>query len=46
MDAGQQYYIFEATGDENAIDELLVLLESFGIKKFARSGVLALYKES
>lgn len=46
MDAGQQYYIFEATGDENAIDELLALLEPFGIKKLARSGVLALYKES
>ena len=46
MDAGQQYYIFEATGDENTIDELLALLEPFGIKKLARSGVLALYKES
>ncbi len=46
MDKGQHYYIFEATGNENAIDELLALLEPFGIKKLARSGSLALYKES
>jgi acetolactate synthase-1/3 small subunit len=46
MDTGQQYCIFEVTGNENSIDELLVLLEPFGIKKLARSGVLALYKES
>ncbi len=46
MDRGGQFYIFEVTGDEYAIDELLVLLEPFGIKKLARSGVLALYKES
>ena len=46
MDRGQQFYIFEVTGDEYAIDELLALLEPFGIKKLARSGVLALYKES
>ncbi|MBW2654453.1 MAG: acetolactate synthase small subunit [Deltaproteobacteria bacterium] len=45
LDEGQQYYIFEATGNEDTIDELLVLLEPFGIKKLARSGVLALYKE-
>ncbi len=45
MDEGQQYTIFEATGNEDTIDELLVLLEPFGIKKLARSGVLALYKE-
>jgi len=46
MDPGPEYYIFEVTGDENTIDELLELLEPFGIKKLARSGVLALYKES
>ncbi len=46
MDRGQQFYIFEVTGDEYAIDDLLALLEPFGIKKLARSGVLALYKES
>ena len=46
MDDGQQYTIFEVTGNEDTIDELLALLEPFGIKKIARSGVLALYKES
>ncbi len=46
MDRGRQFYIFEVTGDECAIDELLALLKPFGIKKLARSGVLALYKES
>ncbi|RLC05531.1 MAG: acetolactate synthase small subunit [Deltaproteobacteria bacterium] len=42
----QQYTIFEVTGNEDTIDELLALLEPFGIKKLARSGILALYKES
>ena len=46
MDMGPEYYIFEVTGNEDTIDELLALLEPFGIKKLARSGVLALYKES
>ncbi len=46
MDEGGQYFIFEVTGDENSIDDLIVLLEPFGIKKLARSGALALYKES
>ena len=46
MDRSEQHLIFEATGNEDTIDELLALLEPFGIKKLARSGVLALYKES
>lgn len=46
MDQGGQHFIFEVTGNEYTIDELLALLEPFGIKKLARSGVLALYKES
>ncbi len=46
MDEGGQHFIFEVTGNENSIDELIVLLEPFGIKKLARSGALALYKES
>ena len=46
MDESEQYCIFEVTGNEDTIDELLVLLEPFGIKKLARSGILALYKES
>ena len=46
IDTGPEYYIVEVTGNEDTIDELLVLLEPFGIKKLARSGVLALYKET
>ena len=46
MDKSREYIIFEVSGGENTIDELLSLLEPFGIKKLARSGVLALYKES
>ncbi|MCG8688767.1 MAG: acetolactate synthase small subunit [Desulfobacterales bacterium] len=45
MDEGSQHYIFEVTGDEDTIDVLLEKLTPFGIKKLARSGVLALYKE-
>lgn len=46
MDKGDMHYIFEVTGNEDTIDDLIVKLEPFGIKKLARSGVLALYKES
>lgn len=46
VDEGGGHYIFEVVGDENDIDELLALLDPFGIKKLARSGVLALYRES
>ncbi|WP_457551390.1 acetolactate synthase small subunit [Desulfobacula sp.] len=46
MDTGPEYYIFEVTGNEDTIDELICQVEPFGIKKLARSGVLALYKES
>ncbi len=45
MDTGEQHFIFETTGNEDTIDELIALLEPFGIKKLARSGILALYKE-
>ena len=37
---------FEVTGDQHAIDRLIDRLTPFGVKKMARSGVLALYKES
>jgi len=46
MDESEQFLIFEVTGNEYAIDELLAILEPYGITKLARSGVLALYKES
>ena len=46
MDEGGRHFIFEVTGNEYTVDELLALLEPFGIKKLTRSGALALYKES
>ncbi|MCF8091625.1 MAG: acetolactate synthase small subunit [Desulfotignum sp.] len=45
MDKGQHHYIFEVTGDELTVDAMLDQLTPFGIKKLARSGVLALYRE-
>ena len=42
---GSQHFIFEVCGDEDTIDILLERLSPFGIKKLARSGVLALYRE-
>ncbi len=45
VDEGSQHYIFEVTCDEDTIDVLLEKLTPFGIKKLARSGVLALYRE-
>jgi len=46
MDEGSQHFIFDVCGDEDTIDILLEKLSPFGIKKLARSGVLALYREA
>ncbi len=46
LDGGKSHSIFEVTGDETQVDQLLRDLEPFGVKKLARSGVLALYKEA
>jgi acetolactate synthase-1/3 small subunit len=45
VDTGTTHYIIEVTGGQHKIDSLLRLLEPMGIKKLARSGVLALYRE-
>ena len=45
VDTGTTHYIIEATGGQDKIDALISLLEPMGIKKLARSGVLALYRE-
>ncbi|RTZ98355.1 MAG: acetolactate synthase small subunit [Deltaproteobacteria bacterium] len=45
VDTGSQHIILEVTGRPEKINALLGLLEPYGIKKLARSGVLALYRE-
>ncbi|MFO7749803.1 MAG: acetolactate synthase small subunit [Desulfobacteraceae bacterium] len=45
IDQGGEHLTFEVTDKENRIDELLTLLKPFGVKKLARSGLLALYRE-
>ncbi len=45
IDVGLEHYIIEVTGDEGKISALLSLLKPMGIKKIARSGTLALFRE-
>jgi acetolactate synthase-1/3 small subunit len=45
VDTGASHYIIEVTGRQDKVDALIELLRPMGIKKLARSGVLALYRE-
>ena len=45
VDTGLTHYIIELTGRMEKIEALLRLLEPMGVKKVARSGILALYRE-
>lgn len=45
VDTGTTHYIIEVTGRQTKIDALIALLSPMGIKKVARSGILALYRE-
>ncbi len=45
VDTGLEHFIIETTGREEKINALIRALEPMGIKKLARSGVLALYRE-
>jgi acetolactate synthase I/III small subunit len=45
VDTGRTHYILEVIGGPDKIAALLQVLEPMGIKKLARSGVLALYRE-
>jgi acetolactate synthase I/III small subunit len=46
LDRGQDSVIFEVTGDDLIVDSLLEALSPYGIRKLARSGLLALYREA
>lgn len=45
VDTGLSHYIIEVTGRMEKIEAMLHLLGPMGIKKVARSGILALYRE-
>ena len=45
VDTGTTHYILEVTGRQEKIDAFMRLLHPMGIKKLARSGILALYRE-
>jgi acetolactate synthase I/III small subunit len=46
VDTGKTHFIIEVTGSHDKINALARLLEPMGIKKLARSGILALYREA
>jgi acetolactate synthase I/III small subunit len=45
IDVGPVYYIIEATGDTDKMTAFINLLRPMGIKKIARTGSAALYRE-
>ncbi len=45
VDVGREHYIIEVTGDEGKLRALLNLLKPMGIKKIARTGHIALFRE-
>ncbi len=45
VDVGLEHYIIEVTGTEDKVAALVKLLKPMGIKKIARTGLLALIRE-
>lgn len=45
VDVGFEHYTVEVTGDEGKLKALIKLLKPMGIKKIARTGTIALFRE-
>ena len=45
VDTGLEHFIIEVSGNEDKVNALIKLLKPMGIKKIARTGALALYRE-
>lgn len=45
VDVGLSHYTIEVTGDEGKMEALLKLLKPMGVKKIARTGIMALFRE-
>ena len=45
IDVGLEHYIIEVSGKEDKIEALINLLKPMGIKKIARTGTIALFRE-
>jgi acetolactate synthase-1/3 small subunit len=45
VDTGLEHYIIEVSGKEDKLNALINLLKPMGIKKIARTGALALFRE-
>jgi acetolactate synthase-1/3 small subunit len=45
VDTGLEHYIIEVSGNEDKINAFINLLKPMGIKKIARTGALALFRE-
>jgi len=46
VDVGPDHYTIEVTGDEGKLRALLNLLKPIGIKEIARTGMIALFRNS
>jgi acetolactate synthase-1/3 small subunit len=45
IDVGLNHYTIEVTGDEGKMEAILSLIKPMGIKKIARTGIMALFRE-
>jgi acetolactate synthase-1/3 small subunit len=46
VDVGLEHYTIEVTGDEGKMNAILNLLKPIGIKEIAKTGIIALFRES